>query len=102
MRGCAAAPLVTLPSISRARHLLKSVYKEKSTTSNEVVLFGDPYGNRTAEILSKYYNFLYYRRFFLAVMEIFYFMRKKVRYKSEVKKKVLASCCKVNTLYSNE
>ena len=25
-----------------ARHLLKSVYKEKSTTSNEVVLFGDP------------------------------------------------------------
>ena len=30
-----------------ARHLLKSVYKEKSTTSNEVVLFGDPYGNRT-------------------------------------------------------
>ena len=85
-----------------ARHLLKSKYKEKSTTSNEVVLFGDPYGNRTAEILSKYYNFLYYRRFFLAVMEIFYFMRKKVRYKSEVKKKVLASCCKVNTLYSNE
>ena len=30
-----------------ARHLLKSNYKEKSTTSNEVVLFGDPYGNRT-------------------------------------------------------
>ena len=30
-----------------ARHLLKSKYKEKSTTSNEVVLFGDPYGNRT-------------------------------------------------------
>ena len=30
-----------------ARHLLKSTYKEKSTTSNEVVLFGDPYGNRT-------------------------------------------------------
>ena len=30
-----------------ARHLLKSVYKEKSTTSNEVVLFGDPCGNRT-------------------------------------------------------
>ena len=25
-----------------ARHLLKSAYKEKSTTSNEVVLFGDP------------------------------------------------------------
>ena len=46
-------------------------------TSCEVELFGDPYGNRTAEILSKYYNFLYYRRFFTAVMEIFYFMRKK-------------------------
>ena len=30
-----------------ARHLLKSAYKEKSTTSNEVVLFGDPCGNRT-------------------------------------------------------
>ena len=30
-----------------ARHLLKSTYKEKSTTSNEVVLFGDPCGNRT-------------------------------------------------------
>ena len=29
-----------------ARHLLKSAYKEKSTTSNEVVLFGDPCGNR--------------------------------------------------------
>ena len=29
-----------------ARHLLKSKYKEKRTTSNEVVLFGDPYGNR--------------------------------------------------------
>lgn len=40
-------------------------------------MFGDPYGNRTAGILSKYYNFLYYRRFFIAVMEIFYFMRKK-------------------------
>ena len=25
-----------------ARHLLKSAYKEKSTTSNEVVLLGDP------------------------------------------------------------
>ena len=54
----------------------------------------DPYGNRTAEILSKYYNFLYYRRFFLAVMEIFYFMRKKVRYKSEVKKKFLLLAAK--------
>ena len=30
-----------------ARHLLKSGYKEKSTTSNEVVLLGDPCGNRT-------------------------------------------------------
>ena len=30
-----------------ARHLLKNAYKEKSTTSNEVVLFGDPCGNRT-------------------------------------------------------
>lgn len=57
-------------------------------------MFGDPYGNRTAEILSKYYNFLYYRRFFLAVMEIFYFMRKKVRYKSEVKKKFLLLAAK--------
>ena len=71
--GCSIPVWVTI----YARHLLKSKYKEKSTTSNEVVLFGDPYGNRTAEILSKYYNFLYYRRFFTAVMEIFYFMRKK-------------------------
>ena len=39
-----------------ARHLLKSVYKEKSTTSNEVVLFGDPYGNRTSIILQISFN----------------------------------------------
>ena len=62
-----------------ARHLLKSKYKEKSTTSNEVVLFGDPYGNRTAGILRIYFNFLYYRVIFTAVMEIFLFGRKKVR-----------------------
>ena len=30
-----------------ARHLLKSAYKEKSSTSCEVELFGDPCGNRT-------------------------------------------------------
>ena len=41
--GCSIPARVTFC----ARHLLKSVYKEKSTTSNEVVLFGDPYGNRT-------------------------------------------------------
>ena len=41
--GCSIPARVTF----YARHLLKSVYKEKSTTSNEVVLFGDPYGNRT-------------------------------------------------------
>ena len=41
--GCSIPVRVTF----YARHLLKSVYKEKSTTSNEVVLFGDPYGNRT-------------------------------------------------------
>ena len=29
-----------------ARHLLKSAYKEKSTTSNEVVLFGEPNQNK--------------------------------------------------------
>ena len=39
-----------------ARHLLKSKYKEKSTTSNEVVLFGDPYGNRTSIILQISFN----------------------------------------------
>lgn len=39
-----------------ARHLLKSAYKEKSTTSNEVVLFGDPYGNRTSIILQISFN----------------------------------------------
>lgn len=78
--GCSIPARVTF----YARHLLKSVYKEKSTTSNEVVLFGDPYGNRTAGILRIYFNYLHYRRFFLAVMEIFYFARKKLRYKSEV------------------
>ena len=36
--GCSIPVWVTI----YARHLLKSVYKEKSTTSNEVVLFGDP------------------------------------------------------------
>ena len=36
--GCSIPARVTF----YARHLLKSVYKEKSTTSNEVVLFGDP------------------------------------------------------------
>ena len=41
--GCSIPVRVTI----YARHLLKSKYKEKSTTSNEVVLFGDPYGNRT-------------------------------------------------------
>ena len=41
---------------SRTGHLLKSVYKEKSTTSNEVVLFGDPYGNRTSIILQISFN----------------------------------------------
>ena len=41
--GCSIPVWVTI----YARHLLKSKYKEKSTTSNEVVLFGDPYGNRT-------------------------------------------------------
>ena len=40
--GCSIPVRVTF----YARHLLKSKYKEKSTTSNEVVLFGDPYGNR--------------------------------------------------------
>ena len=78
--GCSIPVWVTI----YARHLLKSKYKEKSTTSNEVVLFGDPYGNRTAGILRIYFNYLHYRRFFLAVMEIFYFARKKLRYKSEV------------------
>ena len=78
--GCSIPGRVTI----YARHLLKSKYKEKSTTSNEVVLFGDPYGNRTAGILRIYFNYLHYRRFFLAVMEIFYFARKKLRYKSEV------------------
>ena len=38
------------------RHLLKNAYKEKSTTSNEVVLFGDPYGNRTSIILQISFN----------------------------------------------
>ena len=41
--GCSIPVWVTI----YARHLLKSKYKEKRTTSNEVVLFGDPYGNRT-------------------------------------------------------
>ena len=36
--GCSIPVWVTI----YARHLLKSKYKEKSTTSNEVVLFGDP------------------------------------------------------------
>lgn len=39
-----------------ARHLLKSKYKEKSTTSSEVLLFGDPYGNRTSIILQISFN----------------------------------------------
>ena len=37
--GCSIPVRVTI----YARHLLKSKYKEKSTTSNKVVLFGDPY-----------------------------------------------------------
>ena len=41
--GCSIPARVTF----YARHLLKSVYKEKSTTSFEIVRFGDPYGNRT-------------------------------------------------------
>ena len=73
--GCSIPVWVTI----YARHLLKSVYKEKSTTSNEVVLFGDPYGNRTAGILRIYFNFLYYRVIFTAVMEIFLLGRKKMR-----------------------
>ena len=73
--GCSIPVRVTI----YARHLLKSKYKEKSTTSNEVVLFGDPYGNRTAGILRIYFNFLYYRVIFTAVMEIFLLGRKKVR-----------------------
>ena len=73
--GCSIPVWVTI----YARHLLKSKYKEKSTTSNEVVLFGDPYGNRTAGILRIYFNFLYYRVIFTAVMEIFFLGRKKVR-----------------------
>ena len=50
--GCSIPARVTF----YARHLLKSVYKEKSTTSNEVVLFGDPYGNRTSIILQISFN----------------------------------------------
>ena len=73
--GCSIPVWVTI----YARHLLKSKYKEKSTTSNEVVLFGDPYGNRTAGILRIYFNFLYYRVIFTAVMEIFLLGRKKMR-----------------------
>ena len=42
-----------------ARHLLKSNYKEKSTTSNEVVLFGDPYGNRIVIFMSVYVYFVH-------------------------------------------
>ena len=50
--GCSIPVWVTI----YARHLLKSKYKEKSTTSNEVVLFGDPYGNRTSIILQISFN----------------------------------------------
>ena len=45
--GCSIPVWVTI----YARQLLKSKYKEKSTTSNEVVLFGDPYGNLPGALL---------------------------------------------------
>ena len=44
------------PHTSAHQKVLK---KEKSTTSNELVLFGDPYGNRTTGILNTYLNFIH-------------------------------------------
>ena len=64
-RGCSIPARVTF----YARHLLKSVYKEKSTTSNEVVLFGDPYGNRTYNILIYSFNEIHINDIFIMCMD---------------------------------
>ena len=45
---CVGRGALTSPKLTAISHFpLKSKYKEKSTTSNEVVLLGDPCGNRT-------------------------------------------------------